>query len=139
MAVRDHARRNDSCGPTNCERLIRPKVFTCTDPQFEVPAMNESATNAPPCINCCRDHRSAADPPDQTIFWWCYAFYPLPTSPDPRNHALNTQIEAQWEHAAHTPRQCHPQMGRRHRLARPPPHKPPPETTGLTLHNSFCP
>ena len=39
---------------------------------------------------------------------------------------------------AHTPRsRCHPQMGRRHRLARPPPHKPPPKQLGLTLHQLF--
>ena len=39
---------------------------------------------------------------------------------------------------AHTPRsRCHPQMGRRHRLARPPPHKPPPKHLGLTLHQLF--
>ena len=39
---------------------------------------------------------------------------------------------------AHTLRsRCHPQMGRRHRLARPPPHKPPPKQLGLTLHQLF--
>ena len=39
---------------------------------------------------------------------------------------------------AHTPRsRCHPQMGRCHRLARPPPHKPPPKQLGLTLHQLF--
>ena len=39
---------------------------------------------------------------------------------------------------ARTPRsRCHPQMGRRHRLARPPPHKPPPKQLGLTLHQLF--
>ena len=39
---------------------------------------------------------------------------------------------------AHTPRsRCHPQMGRRHRLARPPPHKPPPKQLGLTIHQLF--
>ena len=39
---------------------------------------------------------------------------------------------------AHTPRsRCHPQMGRRHRLARATPHKPPPKHLGLTLHQLF--
>ena len=39
---------------------------------------------------------------------------------------------------AHTPRsRCHPQMGRRYRLARPAPHKPPPKQLGLTLHQLF--
>ena len=51
----------------------------------------------------------------------------------------DTQIEAQWgTRLAHTPRsRCHPQMGRRYRLARPPPHKPPPKQLGLTLHQLF--
>ena len=126
----------------------RGVLFTFVDPTWGrvMPAMNnriEGATNAP-LPQVLRDHRGMRlSRRIKAVFWWCYMHteHPLVSGSDPQNHAnRHPDRSGMAPLLTRTRRQrCHPPMGRRHRMARPPPHHPLHQHLRLTPTNTFCP